>query len=144
MIIEIKIDTDKIPDNIKDWLEESGHLKDDKEEKKLIELQFEKFFSIYPRKTPLGRVLRPSSLSSKISKTAKIIFLREVKTETEAKLAVKGLTLDLLTRHRASSVEYINNLQTYIRNKTWELHLEEDTDPESDIDTSETHNYNML
>ena len=110
-----------------------------------IDTKFEEFWNIFPQKTPKGRVLRALRTTAKTAATAQALFKREIKSEEEADLAIRGLKLELINRRQTNGLEYINNVQTYIRNKNWELYdgVESDIDT-NDIDIEEGSSFNML
>jgi hypothetical protein len=111
-----------------------------------ILLKFEEFWKTFPQKTPRGRALRALSLSAKKAKAALALFKKEIASPEEADLAIRGLKLELLNRARTNELEYINNIQTYIRNKNWELYQDPDEkiDDLPNIDMEEGSNFSIL
>lgn len=103
-----------------------------------IDAKFEEFWDIFPQKTPNGRVLRAVRTTAKTASTAHALFKREIKSVTEADLAIRGLKLELLSRQQNNGLEYINNIQTYIRGNLWEMY---DDGLDTDIDLTQTSNF---
>lgn len=95
---------------------------------KISESDFEQFFDLYPSKTPSGRRLRSSAKSGggytrdfevcyrKYSAVVKDLLMHESIMQ-----ATKNLIYDY--RRRGSS-EYMQNLETYINQRTWEKYLD--------------------
>ena len=111
------------------------------------ETKFKEFWEIFPRKTRTGRVLRPLSPTAKKAAMAYALFKREIKTEEEANKAIRGLKRELQARMtQPGGIEYMNNIETYIRNKNFELYYseEDDIEEQEDIDLEEGSNFNVL
>lgn len=98
------------------------------------ETRFEEFWTTFPRKTPSGRILRAATTKAQTAKIALILFKKAVATEEEALIAIRGLKLEIKSRMMANGLEYMNNVQTYIRSKNWELYCDGSTEDISDID----------
>lgn len=97
------------------------------------EQKFEEFWNIFPRRTPSKRILRASTTTAKTAELAFALFKRGIKSEEDADIAIRGLKLELISRQKNNGLEYINNVQTYIRNRNWELYLDS-TDEITDVD----------
>jgi len=108
------------------------------------ETKFKEFWNIFPQKTRSGRVLRPVSTTAKRAATAFALFKREIKTEDEADQAINGLKREIIARRSNNGLEYINNLETYLRNKNFELYYSEDEIDDDDIDLEEGSSFNIL
>jgi hypothetical protein len=108
---------------------------------------FKAFWEVFPHKTPGGRVLRALSLTAKTADLAFALFKRGIRSPEEADLAIRGLKLELINRRTNNGLEYINNIQTYIRNKNWELYQDstESIDENSlDIDMEEGSSFDII
>jgi len=125
-----------------DWALKYGIIKPDKgwEEQK-----FEEFWNVFPRKTPSKRMLRASNLTAKSADLAFALFKREIRSSEEADRAIRGLKLELINRQKTNGLEYINNIQTYIRNKNWEMYLDTDEEiTDVDLDMEEGSSFEFL
>jgi hypothetical protein len=83
---------------------------------------FDDFFDVFPSFTVDGRPLRVASkfYGNNITegyKRAKKIYLQKVKTTQEHQLAVKVVK----ARALSEDTKYMQNIETYIRQKTWEV-----------------------
>lgn len=109
------------------------------------EAKFKEFWDIFPQKTRSGRVLRPVSTTAKRAATAFTIFKREIKSDNEADLAIQGLKREIIARRGNNGLEYINNLETYLRNKNFELYYDEENEiDDTPIDLEEGSSFNIL
>jgi len=94
---------------------------------------FEEIWNMYPARTPSGRALRPKSSESKIGidifkKISK--HLANHNTYLDIK---KGLRKELAYRLQTKKLEYMNNMKTWVNNRSWELYKDEDV---QDAETS--------
>lgn len=95
-------------------------------------INFDEFFDAFPVRTVDGRVLRvkDKELSGTLSagyKRAKKLYTSRVKKQNEHSLAVSVVR----ARSRSGDTKYMNNIETYIRNKVWEkdaIQYNDDTD----------------
>ena len=95
-------------------------------DKSEIEKKFVEFINIFPVKTPSGRPLRPKKITAKQNIMAKKLFLKDIRSLEDAQIAIDGLKIELEERRQQNSMEYIQNLLTYIRNNNWDEFYDED------------------
>jgi len=93
-----------------------------------IKTLFEEFYTLFPIKTPSGRRLRASSMDSMNGDKVWVLFKRKIKTEEDYKGLIKGLANELKERETNNSLEYINNIITWLRNNTWEMYDSDDSE----------------
>jgi hypothetical protein len=85
-------------------------------------LNFDEFFEAFPVKTSDGRVLRTSQKLNGVGdetegyKRAKKLYLQKVKGQKEHEFAVNVVK----ARANSGDTKYMNNIETYIRQKVWE------------------------
>jgi len=100
-------------------------------------INFDEFFDVFPFKTVDGRMLKVKvkELNGKYTegyKKSKSIYLRKVRSQKDHELAV----LTVKARALSDDTKYMNNIDTYIRNKMWEKdyfkYVESDESPDWD------------
>jgi len=85
-------------------------------------LNWMEFCNSFPFKTPRGRVLRTSDPLAKSNEKAQKLYLLATKNG-RADLhhdVMKGLNAELEARKKNNGLEYINNIETWLRNRNWE------------------------
>ena len=90
---------------------------------------FEEFYNLFPTITPSGRRLRTSSADTKLANDAFVAYKRKIRKKEDHLNLINGLKIELKERDDNNSLEYINNILTWIRNATWELY---ESDQEGD------------
>ena len=123
-----------------EWLIEHNLKEMDKD---ILSLKFKEFWDAFPQKTPSGRVLKPKSIKAKTAMVAYKLFKTNVKSEEEANLTIRALGKDIVNRIKTNRLEYLNNINTYIRNKTWEM-FEDLESQEDEEENEEGTNFNIL
>jgi hypothetical protein len=87
------------------------------------------FCNTFPYKTVDGRVLRTLDPMKSSNEAAKKLYLKATKNGKPLihKIIMQGLDNELAARRANNSLRYINNLETWLRNKMWEKYLTEDS-----------------
>jgi len=98
-----------------------------------LEEVFTELWNLYPHKTPNGRLLRPSSANSQIAKKAFQKLNKQVGNSAEYVQLIKGLKNEINYRTKSRTLNYMQHINTWINQKTWESYVDED---ESEEDSS--------
>lgn len=97
----------------------------------ISEQDFMKFFTLYPMRTPGGRKLRASSngVGGRMSRDYEVCYRKycnQVKSLEQHDDVMKATQLMIYDYKRRGSSEFMQNLETYINQRSWEKYLESD------------------
>jgi len=87
------------------------------EGREVLEKQFDEFFEAFPIKTPDGRMLRAATKNSENYKRARNKYIAKVKKAKDHEFVMKVLR----ARVESGDIKYMNNIETYINQKRWEI-----------------------
>lgn len=94
--------------------------------KRLFEAEdkFVIFYNTFPQKTPRGRILRTVNSDTSSAKRTKSIWNRVTRKKDDLQdQAIQGLINEIKHRTVNNSLEYMNNIDTWLRQTTWEKYL---------------------
>lgn len=98
-----------------------------------LEKVFAQIWNLYPKKTPNGRLLRPLSANSQIAIKAFQKLNKQLGNVKDYSQILKGLKNEINNRTKNRSLNYMQHINTWINQKTWESYIDED---ESEGDSS--------
>ena len=98
-----------------------------------LEQVFAQIWNLYPKKTPNGRLLRPLSANSQIAKKAFQKLNKQLGNVKDYSQILKGLKNEINSRTKNRSLNYMQHINTWINQKTWESYVDEDESGDSSV-----------
>ena len=102
---------------------------------------FKEFFEAFPHKTPGGRYLRPGTIDTVAGRKIRKKWERHFQGKVaKAKSAILALKAEIKHRQRNGSLEFMNNMETWINKGNYEVYahlIEED----KQIDTKQKEDF---
>lgn len=92
--------------------------------------QFLEFWNTYPMKVPDGsggyRILRSKSIETTLGKTVYKKYMKVISSPGEHNRVIKGLNIQLQVQR--AKLQFLQNIETYINQRTWEKYCDLDDD----------------
>ncbi len=83
---------------------------------------FEELWNVFPRRTPKGRVLKQIG-----HQKAKKKYFSRIKSESDHRKILAALDRELKHRAATGNIDYMQSLETWLNNESWNAFPEEDT-----------------
>lgn len=92
---------------------------------------FKEIWTLYPIRTPNGRVLRPSKIDSQMAKKIFRKLRKELTNYNNYKNIINGLKNEINNRSKLKDgLNYMQRLDTWVNQKSWESFQEEEESEE--------------
>jgi hypothetical protein len=83
---------------------------------------FNEFWEAYPTKTPNGRLLKSEKTNTKNYNDAWSIYKKRIRKKSAHDELMNGLTAELASKSKTNSLNYLNNVVTWLRSMNWQLY----------------------